>query len=130
MSYILGYSVLFATAISFTLGAIRYAAVNRTFMLMHRGIFEASAVSVDKHGNPIHPVYDEKRLIRIADDYLKKNLRRYVTSVEINYRFYNPSDGTVCFSECRAVKISLGATINYLFRYEAARTFTIVEAKR
>lgn len=128
MGYILCYSLLFASAINFTLGAMNYAAVHRTFMLMQRGVLEASVLYLDQEGDPIPPVYDEERLIASADAYLKSNLKRYVTAVEINYRFYDPSDDTVCFGNCRAVKISLGATINYMFRYEGARTFVIKEA--
>lgn len=120
------YSLIFALFLSFTDGAINYSKINRTFMSIYRGIFEASTISVDELGESIKPYFDEDTLKVYLQEYLAKNLKPYCTDYTVKLYFFNRDDGTICFDDmCRDVNVTLNAKINYLFEYNKTQTFSV-----
>lgn len=126
MENLIFFSIIFATIINFTMGAISFSGVNRTFLSMYRGLLEASTVLVDADGKPIKPYFSKTKLKEYVTNYFEKELTRYVTHYEASIFYYYKDDTNICTSlECRAVKISLDCEINYFFHYSKARDFYI-----
>lgn len=122
------YSVIFTLFLNFTVGSIRYSEVNRTFMTIYRGMFEASTITVDSNGDPITPYYNEEVLTYYLNDYFKENLKKYVTDYEIKIYFFNRDTEELCFThDCRDVNITLKAKINMFFNYEKSQDFSVYE---
>lgn len=126
MSNCIFYSLVFALFITFTSGAIDFSRVNRTFMSIYRGIFEASTISVDQNGEPIKPYFDEETLTLYLHQYLSKNLGNYCTDYKIKLYFFNRDDDSICINNmCRDVEVTLNAKINYLFEYNKTQRFSV-----
>lgn len=126
MENLLFFSIIFATIINFSMGAINYSGVNRTFLSMYRGLIEASTILVDADGLPIEPYFDKTKLKAYVTSYFERELTRYVTHYEASIFYFYQDDTTICTSmECRGVKISLDCEINYFFHYSKARDFYI-----
>ena len=120
------YSLIFALFLSFTDGAINFSKINRTFLSIYRGIFEASTVSVDDSGEPVEPFFDEHILKIYLSDYLKDNLNPYCKEYTVKLYFFNRDDDTICFNNmCRDVSVTLKAEINYLFNYNKTQIFSV-----
>lgn len=126
MENILFFSLLFAMFINFSVGAINYSGVNRTFILMYRGMFEASIAYVDEDGEPTDAYFVKDSLETYVASYLQENLPRYVTHYKAAIYYFDRDDQIICTSSyCQAVKISLDCEINYFFHYTKAKNFYI-----
>lgn len=120
------YILMFSVFASFSIGSINYFGVNRTFMLMYKGVIESSLKTVDKNGLPVSPYFDRDALKANVELYLSNNLPKYVDEYTVNYYYFDPIDKTYTTDEyVRAVKISLKAYINNLYQYEKAREFYV-----
>lgn len=115
-------AILFFT---FSIGAINFSGVNRTFLSMYRGLIEPSIASVDEGENDI-PYFSEPVLESYVIDFLDDNLYRYVDEYTVGFFYFNLEDGSMCTdSRCRGVKISLKCDINAMFHYEKAKDYYI-----
>lgn len=120
------FSIIFSLMVTLSFGAMNLSGVNRTFLSMHRGIFESSVVYVDEEGKPVEPYYLKETLQSYVTEYLEENLTRYVTHYEASIYYFDHDTGEACLSNyCKAVRISLECQINYLFHYSKARDFYI-----
>ena len=61
------FTIIFIISLNFSLGALRFSKINRTFLSMYRGIFEASVVTINDLGEPIYPYFDENVLNHYVD---------------------------------------------------------------
>lgn len=123
------YILLTSLFLSFSVGAMEYSSVNRTFLLLHRGVIESAINTIDESGEP-NVYINETKLESGVRDYLDKNLPKYVTNYTLSYYYFYQSDGLICLSHhCDSIKISLKADINYFFHYEKAISFYIHEGK-
>lgn len=123
------YILLMSLFLTFSIGAMEYSSVNRTFMLMHRGVIE-SAINTIGDENEFEPYFNEDKLENNIKTYLNDNLPNYVTHYTLSYYYFYKDDGLICVSHnCNAIKVSLKATINYFFHYEKAISFFILEGK-
>jgi len=127
MENILFFSIIFSLFINFTCGAINFSGVNRTFLLLYKGVIESSIAFINEDGSPNeNPYFYKETLERNVDEYLFDNLTRYVTSYTVSFNFFHRDNGLTCTSkECQAVKITLDCKINYLFSYTKARNYYI-----
>lgn len=126
MGHCIFYALMFALFISFGVGAMNYSSVNRTFLTMYKGVFEASVSSLDKNAKDIKPYFNKNKLEEYVTKYLEDNLTKYVTSYQASIYYFNKSDDTLCTSQyCRAVRITLKTDINYFFHYEKAKNIYI-----
>ncbi len=115
---------MFSVFASFSIGSINYFGVNRTFMLMYKGVIESSLKTVDRNGLPVPPYFDRTALKENVEIYLASNLPKYVDEYTVNYYYFDPIDKSYTTDEyVRAVKISLKCYINSLYQYEKAREF-------
>lgn len=120
------YILMFSVFASFSIGSINYFGVNRTFMLMYKGVIESSLRTVDKNGLPVAPYFDRNALKENVEIYLSNNLPKYVDEYTVNYYYFDPIDKSYTTDEyARAVKISLKCYINSLYQYEKAREFYV-----
>ena len=126
MEYIIFFSIIFATLVNFTLGAMRYSAVNRTFLTMYRGLLESFVSVVDEHNVIVEPYFKKDVLENYVANYLEENLTRYVTHYQASIYYINEEDESICTSQyCSAVKISLECEINYMFHYRKGKIYYI-----
>lgn len=126
MEYLIFFSLIFATMINFTMGAIGYSGVNRTFLTMYRGLLESSVVVVDEHDVIVEPYFKKDVLEKYVANYFEENLTRYVTHYKASIYYINEEDESICTSRyCQAVKISLECDINYLFHYKKGKIYYI-----
>ncbi len=126
MENTLFFATLFALFLNFSMGAMSYSGINRTFQNMYRGLIEASIAFVDEKGEPIEAYFKKDVLEKYATNYLKENLARYVTHYKASIYYFDKENQVVCTSSyCRSVKISLDCEINYFFHYTKARNFYI-----
>ena len=122
------YSAIFALFLNFTMGSIRYSQVNRTFMSIYRGVFEASTITVNSSGDPVVPYYNEELLETYLVQYFKENLKNYVTDYEVRIYFFNRENDSLCFThECRDINLTLKADINTFFKFEKSQDFSVFE---
>ena len=120
------YIIIFSLFANFAFGSINYFGVNRTFMLMYKGVIESSLNMVDEYGLPTLPYFNREALKENVTFYLETNLPRYVTSYTVNFYFFNEEDKSYSTDKyVTAVKISLKAKINFLYNYEKAREFYV-----
>lgn len=116
--------------LNFTMGAIDFSGVNRTFALMYKGVIEKSVATIDENGIECAPYYVKSVLKQNVTDYFDTNLPKYVTHYQASIYYFSKNNGTICTSKyCSAVRITLKADINYLFKYEKARDFYIANSK-
>jgi len=126
MEYLIFFAVIFATLFNFSMGAIAYSGVNRTFLTMYRGVLESSVALTDENNVLVEPYFKKDVLETYVANYLEENLTRYVTHYQAKINYINEEDESVCLSKyCNAVKISLECDINYLFHYKKGKIFYI-----
>ena len=126
MENLIFFSLIFALFINFSIGAMNFSGVNRTFLSMYRGLLESSVAYVDKSGQLVDPYFDKETLRNYVINYFEDNLTRYVTHYEASIYYFSKEDDTLCTSDyCSSVKISLECEINYFFHYSKARNFYI-----
>ena len=126
MENLIFFSLIFSLFINFTMGAINFSGVNRTFLSMYKGVLESSVAYINTSGNLVTPYFNKETLRDYVEGYLEENLTRYVTHYEASIYYFNKEDETLCTSKyCTAVKISLDCDINYFFHYAKARNFYI-----
>ena len=126
MINMIAFSLGLALFISFSFGGMTFSQINRAFLSMHRGVFEASIVSLDSSSSSEQPYFDESLLEGYVVDYLKRNISSYQKdySVKIAYfdaKTYEPRND----HHADAVRISIKADINTFYKYEKSRFFTI-----
>ena len=128
MTNCLFYSIIFVLFLNFTVGSIKYSQVNRTFMSLYKGVFEAATYTIDENGNPIEPYYKKSLISTYINQYLKENLNRYVTDYSVSYKYYLNETSEVCKTNyCRSVKVTLKAKINMFYTYNQTQNFSIHE---
>lgn len=120
------YSLIFILFVQVSTGSLRISQINRTFLSIYKGMLEASMITVDGNGEPIVPYYDKNILKEYVDGYLNENISKYTKKYEITYNFINKNNELICFSQCKKVKITLKAQINYFYNYEKSQSFSIV----
>lgn len=120
------YSIIFTLFLNFTIGAVTYSEVNRTFMSIYKGVFEASVMTIDENGYEIYPYYNEEILENYLVNYLKPNLEKYVTNYQIKIYYFDHKTDELCLNHfCKDINVTLKAKINYLFNYERSQNFSI-----
>ena len=123
------YILIMSLFLSFSIGAMEYSSVNRTFLLMNRGVIE-SAINTIRADEDFKPYFNEDKLENNIKNYLNDNLPRYVTGYTLSYYYFYNEDGLICTNHnCNAIKVSLKADLNYFFKYEKAISFFILEGK-
>ena len=128
MENLIFFSLIFSLFINFAMGAIDFSGVNRTFILMYRGLIGCSVSMVNKDGEPVEPYFDKEILEAYVTSYLEENLTRYVTHYQAAIYYFDKVDQIVCTGEfCQAVRISLDCEINHLFHYTKAKNYYINE---
>ena len=127
MTELIFYCLMFAAFLNFSFGCMTYSSINRTFSLMYRGLFESGIMTIDPDGEP-NPYFDEKSLEKNIKFYLEDNMPNYVTHYTVSFYYFDEESGLVCTNHrCDAIKISLYAEINYLFRFDKAVNYYISE---
>ena len=121
------YALIFVLFLNFTSGTIKFSEVNRTFMSMYRGIFEASSISIDKNGSPTIPYFDQNLLMNYIAKYLDDNLPKYVTNYEYDCKFIDRNTLEICSEMCRDVTVTLKAEINDFYTYDKTQTFSVYQ---
>lgn len=110
------------------MGSIRFSEVNRTFLSLYRGVFEASTITVDENGSPIEPYYDKDLVNYYLVNYFKNTLSKYVTDYQVKIYYFDRDTGLEIFDEkCRDVNVTLKAKINYFFTYEKSENYSIIQ---
>ena len=122
MTNMIFYILILGLASSFVSGAMRFSNINRAFILLQKGIMEYAVITCDDNNSPY---YDQELLKKCVDDYCKKNIAKHTNKYTTSIYYINNDDSMCINGYCQAVKISLKADINYLFRFERAMTFTI-----
>ena len=126
MENLLFFALIFSTIINFTMGAIDFSGVNRTFLSMYKGMFEASVIYVGENGKPCKPYFNKELLKEYVTNYFERELTTYVTHYEASIYYFDKDDGMMCTSKtCDSVRISLDCDINYFFHFSKARDFYI-----
>lgn len=121
------YSLIFVLFLNFSVGSIKYSQVNRTFMSIYKGVFEASLITIDESGHQIEPFYNKAVLEHYLVTYLKDNLDKYDVSYKVKIYYFDRDNNELCYDErCRDVNVTLKANINYFFKYEKSQNFSVL----
>lgn len=123
MTNCLFFAVFFTLFSMFSYGSLKFSQVNRAFLSCYKGMFEASAVSVDDNGEPMVPYYDASTVRNYVRTYLESEIAKYVSDYKVTISYSKPIIKT---SKYRAVTLNLTADINLLFKYNKSQTFTIL----
>ena len=125
MTNCLFYTLFFALFLNVSFGSLRYSQINRSFMSVYKGMLEASVVTIDKHGEPTIPYYDENKVVEYSNNYLSKNIAKYTKDYSIDITFFDKESGYLCNESCEKVKINLKAKINFFYTYDKSQIFII-----
>lgn len=121
--------MFFALFLNLSFTSLRFSQINRCFMSIYKGLLEASLITINSRGEPTFPYFDKTRINNYIVNYLDNNLSKYSTDYEIKTKYLNRDSSTICLSNCKEVKISIKAKINYLFTYEKAQSFVVRSAE-
>ena len=123
------YSLFFALFLNASIGSLKFSQINRVFMSIYKGLFEASVITIDDNGEPTSPYFKKALVESYVDNYLEENLSRYSKDYTVNVS-YPPFDGSAVSEENPSkVKIALTASINTFYSYEKERVFYIESAE-
>ena len=126
MENIIFFTLLFSLFLNFSMGAMSFSGINRTFQNMYRGVIESSIAFVNDEGEPTEAYFKKDVLENYVANYFEENLTRYVTHYKATIYYFDKENQVVCTSQyCQSVKISLDCEINYFFHYTKARNFYI-----
>ena len=123
------YSLFFALFLNISVGSLKFSQVNRVFMSIYKGLFEASVITIDNAGEPTTPYFDKRLVENYVDSYLKENLSKYSKDYNVDVSYPSDNDDSFCKRDCSRVKIGLTAKINAFYSYEKERVFYIESAE-
>ena len=121
------YVLFFTLFLSASFGSLRFSQINRSFMSIYKGMFEASVMTVNSSGEPTKPYFNTRLLENYVNEYFEKTVKRYSTDYEVSFQFYIDHSNVAEIPESisRDVKITLSAKINFLFNYNKEQEFSI-----
>lgn len=126
MLNIIFFSLGLALFISFSFGGMTYSQINRAFLSMHRGVFEASVVTLDGNSLMNHPYFNETILENYVIDYLERNISSYQKDYSVKIAYFDATTFQPRNDHrADAVRISITADINLFYKYEKSRFFSI-----
>jgi len=105
--------------------AYQISGINRTFLLLPKGIIEMSVVVIaDEEGYA--PYYDEKYLEEKTIDYFTINLEKYVEEFQMAFSYFQHHlDSSSHLGKNDGVVIGLKAYMIFGFEYQNALSFVI-----
>lgn len=100
--------------------------INKTFINMPISILENSIPLLQEDNKTFIAYFDKDDLKRNVDDYLSKDLKRYVSKYQVEYYYYDLDTDLICKSEyCGGVQITLNCKIMNLFNYKKTMFYEI-----
>ena len=106
-----------------------YNGVNKTILSIPLSIAESS-IPLTMQDDELYLYYDQEKFKKTYEEYLEKEITKYVTSYEVNYYFYNTKDGGYCdVNNCQGVEVKIDAFIMYGFKYHRVMNYEITRSK-
>jgi len=103
--------------------------INRTIVATPRAIFE-TAIPLNVEDEEVTLYYDQDFLKEEYESYLDRELLKYTDSYEVEYYFYNTSNGGFCdVSNCQGVEIKIEAKVMFSLTYKRTMKYEIKEGK-
>ena len=124
MTNCLFYSMFFVLFLNVSFGSLRISQVNRVFMSIYKGLFEASVITIDDNGEPTTPYFNKVKVESYVDTYLEENLSKYSKNYTVDVSY--PS---LLEDAPTRVQIGLTAEINTFYSYQKERIFYIESAE-
>lgn len=123
------YSLFFVLFLNFSFGSLRMSQINRSFESSYKSVYEASIITVGEDGEPIYPYYSQEILRNNLNSFINENVGKFVNAYDLTLDFYLEDGVTQCKEnyKSRCVRVSLDASINYLFKYSKVKTYMIKE---
>ena len=101
--------------------------INRTIIATPTSIIESSIPLTTSSETPVL-YYDQDSLKNNYQTYLDRELKKYTQEYEVEYYFYNTSDGGFCdVTNCQGVEIKVEAKVLFSFPYSRTMKYEIVE---
>ena len=119
------YTLFFTLFLNISVGSLKYSQINRTFMSVYKGMFEACTVTINDNGEPVAPYFNMEKMKNYINDYFKVNLEKYTKEYTVSYIYIGGANTFICTKECRNIEITLKAKINTFFNYEKTEYFFI-----
>ena len=123
MTNCLFYSMFFVLFLNVSFGSLRISQVNRVFMSIYKGLFEASVITIDDSGEPTMPYFNKVKVESYVDTYLKDNLSKYSKNYTVDVSYPSSKEDAPT-----RVQIGLTAEINTFYSYQKERVFYIESA--
>lgn len=98
--------------------------VNRTFLLLPRGIMESAIVITEAHLFD-RPFFDCEYLKRTTIAYFNVNLENLVEMYDLSFYFFDSVDGYGDGEHFDGVSIGLRTSLIFAIKYSNSMTFTI-----
>ncbi len=103
--------------------------LNRAIVFPQLSLFESS-IPLTVQGEEIVLYYDQELVKKTYENYLEKNIKKYVDSYKVEYYFYNTKNGGVCdVNDCQGVEIKFSAELMFGINYERVVFYEIQEGK-
>ena len=107
--------------------SMRISGINRTFLLLPRGIFETAVVIIEREEGD-KPYYDQLYLEHAVKQYFVKSLKPYTDTFEVAFSYFDKDEEDVVFlSKFDGVAIGLRVNIMLGLFYQNSLTFIIGE---
>lgn len=105
--------------------SIRMSGINRTFLLLPRGILEVAVMIIDREEND-KPYYDQQYLQQAVKQYLILNLKPYTDTFEVAFSYFDKDGEDIVFSgKYDGVIIGLKVELMLGFHYQNSLAFVI-----
>ena len=103
--------------------------VNRAIIQSPLSIFETS-IPLTMQSDEVTLYYDQDRLKTNYENYLDRELKKYVDNYIVEYYFYNTKDGGYCdIYNCQGVVIKVEAELMFKLTYKREMKYEITESK-
>ena len=119
------YSLFFALFLSVSFGSLRYSQINRCFMSIYKGMFEACLITIDSNGEPILPYFDKKEIDKYIYNYFNVNLSKFTKNYTVNLEYFNIDKTEYCTNYCSYISINLNAKINEFFYFNKTKDIKV-----
>lgn len=98
-------------------------------MSSYKGLYEASVVTVGADGEPIFPYFNQQILRSYANEFIGEKVAHFTGNFTLKVNFFQKDGVTECTENdlARSVKINLKADVNFLYKYNCEKCFSISE---
>ena len=109
--------------------AFQVTALNRLVTNIPNTLFE-TAIPLTTQDEKVELYFDQEMVKKQYESYLEKEAKKYCENYQVEYYFYNVSDGGYCdINNCQGVEITFSTNLMLNIHYSRTMKYEIREGK-